>query len=760
MCRKKKGAIAVSTLGSRSKRVLRYGVYALLGLALIICAGLVVGRVALQLSVPDEVASYVDTRAAAESSYIVVLDRQDLVLDKIRQDFTKRQGEWLPLSDVSPSFIKAILISEDKRFHEHGGVDWLALINATQSHVLHKIKTQFGATAAKGSGLGRGGASSITMQLASMLDPELQGQGGRSYGQKWHQIAAAFALEASWSKDEILEAYINLLPFRGEVVGVPAAAEAFYGKYSFGLNSRESALLAAMARAPNSSIARLTERSCDLLQKMDYANQCHGLSHFVSYYLNLPHPEVLDRHHDAPHIARYARQWANLQGTKVVRTSLDSELQKVGQSLITAHLSELSDESVQDAAVVVLDNDSGEILAYIGSSGTMSRAQEVDHIRAPRQVASTLKPLLYAQAIDERRLTAASLLNDAPINLLAGEGLYIPQNHDRSFVGWVSLRVALASSLNIPAVRTIVSLGVEPFYKKLKELHLPLEKASDFYGYSLALGAADMDLLSLANAYRTLANQGVYSSVRWNSEVSVSDERREVFSPEASWIIGDILSDRQARTYTFGLDSVLTTPFWTAVKTGTSKDMRDNWTVGWSEHYTVGVWVGNSDGSSMKNVLGVSGAGPIWHDVMRYLHQQRESIARPKPEQLVAQSVQFVGVDEAPRQEYFLAGTEMQQVVALASQEQGEAMRIKIQSPVDGTILALDPDIPATAQKLYLKATIPSTDPRAGSINWYIDGIQIAKGAGNFWSPNRGTHRITLKDENAKVLDEIVISVR
>jgi penicillin-binding protein 1C len=122
--------------------------------------------------------------------------------------------------------------------------------------------------------------------------------------------------------------------------------------------------------------------------------------------------------------------------------------------------------------------------------------------------------------------------------------------------------------------------------------------------------------------------------------------------------------------------------------------------------------------------------------------------------------VQFVGVDEAPRQEYFLAGTEMQQVVALASQEQGEAMRIKIQSPVDGTILALDPDIPATAQKLYLKATIPSTDPRAGSINWYIDGIQIAKGAGNFWSPNRGTHRITLKDENAKVLDEIVISVR
>ncbi|CAM5210512.1 penicillin-binding protein 1C [Oligella ureolytica] len=757
---KRKDAVTVSRSSSRFKRALTYAVHGLLGLVVLGCVAMLGGRMALQLSLPDDVVSYADTRAAAASSYIEVLDRQGVVLDKVRRDFTKRQGEWLSLSEVSPSFSKALLLSEDKRFYEHHGVDWFALLNATQSHFLHKIKTLFGATAAKGNGLGRGGASSITMQLASMLDPELQGHGARSYRQKWYQIVAALAMETAWSKDEILEAYINLLPFRGEIVGVPAAAEAFYGKYSFGLNSRESALLAAMARAPNSSIARLTERSCDLLQKMDYANQCHGLSHFVSYYLNLPHPEVLDRHHDAPHIARYARQWANLQGTKVVRTSLDSELQKVGQSLITAHLSELSDESVQDAAVVVLDNDSGEILAYIGSSGTMSRAQEVDHIRAPRQVASTLKPFLYAQAIDERRLTAASLLNDSPINLLAGEGLYIPQNHDRSFVGWVSLRVALASSLNIPAVRTIVSLGIEPFYQKLKELHLPLEKASDFYGYSLALGAADMDLLSLTNAYRALANQGIYSSVRWHNEVPVSDEKREVFSSEASWIIGDILSDRQARAYTFGLDSVLTTPFWTAVKTGTSKDMRDNWTVGWSEHYTVGVWVGNSDGSSMQNVLGVTGAGPIWHDVMRYLHQQRESTARPKPEQLVAQSVQFIGVDEAPRHEYFLGGTEMQQVVALASQEQSEAMRIRIQSPVDGTILALDPDIPATAQKLYLKANIPTTNPRADLINWYIDDIVIATGTANFWSPNRGTHRITLKDENAKVLDEVVISVR
>src|SRR5699024_5089552 len=149
-------------------------------------------------------------------------------------------------------------------------------------------------------------------------------------------------------------------------------------------NPRESALLAAMARAPNAPMDRLTERSCDLLEKMNHAAQCNGLAYFVSYYLHLPHPEVLDRHHDAPHIARYARQWANLNDKKAVQTTLDAALQRHSQAVITSHLRELSDESVQDAAVVVLDNHSGDILAYIGSSATMSHAAEVDHVRAPR----------------------------------------------------------------------------------------------------------------------------------------------------------------------------------------------------------------------------------------------------------------------------------------------------------------------------------------------------------------------------------------
>ena len=742
------------------RRGLVYSLYALLGLGLLMMIGLVVARLALQQTAPSSLPSYAETKAISQSSYIELLDREGLVVDRLRQDFNRRQGEWLSLDEISPALIDAVLRSEDKRFYQHAGVDWWALLNATQVHLGQKLRALVAQSDNRTSG--RGGASGISMQLAAMLEPELQARGKRSYAQKWQQLATALELEKHWTKDEILEAYLNLLPFRGELIGVAAATEAFYGKYAFGLNPREAALLAVMVRAPNASLDRLTERSCDLLQTMGHAQQCDSLGHFVSYYLSLPHPTVLDRQHEAPHLARYARQWATLHEQKEVQSTLDADLQRKAMSLVKQHLSELSEVTVQDAAVVVLDNQSGDILAYVGSSGEMSGAAEVDHVRALRQVASTLKPFLYAQAIDEKRLTAASLLHDSPINLLAGEGLYIPQNHDRNFVGWVSVRTSLASSLNIPAVRTLLAVGVAPFYDKLKQLQLPLQQDSDFYGFSLALGAADMDLLSLTNAYRVLANQGVYSPVWWNQQEKPAASQHRVFSSEASWIIADILADRQARAYTFGLDTVLTTPFWTAVKTGTSKDMRDNWTVGWSAHYTVGVWVGNSDGRSMQNVLGVSGAGPIWHDLMHYLHQSRDSKAPVMPTELVTESVQFVGIDEASRQEYFLAGTAMQQVVALASeanQQQGVA-RIKIQSPVDGTILALDPDIPLNAQKLFLKATISQSDARAESLRWFIADDEIGSGSGNLWSPKRGQHRIVLKDKNAKVLDQVFISVR
>ena len=254
----------------------------------------------------------------------------------------------------------------------------------------------------------------------------------------------------------------------------------------------------------------------------------------------------------------------------------------------------------------------------------------VDGVAALRQPGSTLKPFLYAQALAERRITAASLLEDAPTHIQTAGGLYMPQNYDRQFKGWVSVRTALAASLNVPAVRTLAMVSPQAFHDQLLRLGLPLKESGDYYGYSLALGSAEVSLLDLTNAYRALGNGG-----RWGPTTllpaapdDVPEPARPALDPRAAFIVGDILSDGNARARTFGTDSVLATRFWSAVKTGTSKDMRDNWAIGWSQHYVVGVWVGNASGAPMWDVSGISGAAPLWAALMNYLHRDRASQVR------------------------------------------------------------------------------------------------------------------------------------
>ena len=298
--------------------------------------------------------------------------------------------------------------------------------------------------------------------------------------------------------------------------------------------------------------------------------------------------------------------------------------------------------------------------------GELGRSGEVDFVTALRQPGSTLKPFLYAQAIAERRLTAASLLEDSPTHIQTAGGLYIPQNYDHQFKGWVSVRTALGSSLNVPAVRTLVMVSPDAFAKQLKTLGLPLKEAGDFYGYSLALGSAEVSLLNLTNAYRSLANGGRASPAHLADDVkAVKSAPVQAIDPRAAFIVSDILSDTIARARTFGSDSVLATRFWSAVKTGTSKDMRDNWAVGYSQRYTVGVWVGNASGAAMWDVSGTTGAAPVWAAVMQFLHRNEASKAPSAPVKLVQVQAQFSqngsAMVEAARQEWFLAGTEQSQ---------------------------------------------------------------------------------------------------
>ena len=734
-----------------------------------------------------------EVREDFRPSDTLILSREGEVLQRLRTDATVRRGQWVPLADVSPALRQALVLSEDKRFFEHSGVDWRAASAAAWGNLWNQ-RTR--------------GASTITMQLAGLLDGDWrQGPGGRTVVQKLGQTVAAQVLDRRWRKDQILEAYLNLVPFRSELLGIDALSRTLFGKAAHGLDDREAAVAAALVRAPNARPALVAQRACGVLRDMQASTSalhrrakgqapaagptvdCDALEFFTTAALQR---RAFDASEGvAPHFARHLLRQRYAAGAvpERVTSTLRAPLQRFAVQSLQQHLRELSGRNVEDGAVLVLDNATGAVLAWVGSSGALSQASEVDGVLALRQPGSTLKPFLYAQAIAEQRLTAASLVHDSPAQITTASGLYIPQNYDRQFKGWVSVRTALAASLNVPTVRALVMVTPDAFHRQLAGVGLPLRESGDYFGYSLALGSPEVPLLHLTNAFRTLANGGRASAV------AVAADAKPLFTPaldaRAAFIVGDILSDGNARARTFGTDSVLATRFWSAVKTGTSKDMRDNWAVGWSQRYTVGVWVGNASGAAMHDVSGTSGAAPIWAAMMGFLHAREPGPAPRPPVGLVRAPVRFGPAPLAPagsppleaaRQEWFVPGTQ-QALFAIDSVAYGaytERARgqkdqkssvgsattasaataatvittgARITAPAPGTVVALDPDIPPARQRLHLRAS-------GQGLYWRMDGKPLGRGPQVAWLPWPGRHVIQITDAAGTVLDEVRIEVR
>ncbi len=707
--------------------------------------------------------SFEQVRQQFRPSETLLLSREGEVLQRVRTDATVRRGQWVALADISPALQQALLLSEDRRFYQHSGVDWQAVSAAAWGNLWHQ-RTR--------------GASTITMQLAGLLDAEAPASiGRRSVSEKISQTFTAQRLERHWRKDQILEAYLNLLPLRGELVGIDALSRTLFGKAAHGLDAREAAITAALVRAPNTKAAVVAQRACGVWQAMQahrhpnvpVDKDCLGLALFSN--ASLQRRSWAASEGIAPHFARRALAQASAQGTVPValRSTLRAPLQRFAVQTLAQQLRELQGRNVEDGAIVVLDNATGQVLAWVGSSGVLSQAAEVDGVLALRQPGSTLKPFLYGQALAQRRLTAASLLEDSPAHIPTASGLYIPQNYDRQFKGWVSVRTALAASLNVPAVRTLVMVSPDVFFAQLQALGLPLRESGGYFGYSLALGSSEVALLHLSNAFRALANGGRFSPVApaLLAMQPAAVVWQQALEPQAAFIVGDILSDNNARARTFGTDSVLATRFWTAVKTGTSKDMRDNWAVGWSARYTVGVWVGNASGAAMHDVSGSSGAAPIWAAIMGYLHQQQASPAPRPPAGVLATAVLFGPAPgqpstpiEAARTEWFLAGTEQGRFAIDSSSpvvQSGQALA-RISSPAAGTIVALDPDIPPLHQRLHLTASVAG--PAAQQLRWRLDEKVLGQGPRLTWLPWPGRHQITLTDARGTVLDSVRIEVR
>lgn len=729
-------------------------------------------------NVSSALPSFNEVRAQWQPSDVMILDRQGKPLQRLRIDKQAQRLEWVKLEDVSPALLHALLVSEDKRFYQHSGVDWPGVAAAAWGN-LWSNKTR--------------GASTLTMQLTGLLDEDLKARHkNRSAWQKIGQSWSASWLENHWTKAQILEAYLNLVSFRGELVGLSAMSMGLFDKSPNGLNALESAVAAALIRAPNAAVDQVAKRACKILQetKPDDTAACLQVQLQTRTWLMskksrehsalisaqwAPHfaQKLLVRERVDSNAAEKGHRPPSKNTSAALISTIDGDLQRYAAVVLRRHLLELAPRNVQDGAIVVLDNRSGDILAWIGSSGQLSTAPEVDGVTALRQAGSTLKPFLYQLALQERWLTAASLIDDSPLDLQTASGLYVPQNYGKDFKGLVSLRSALGSSLNIPAVRTLEMVTPQRLRDRLVDLGLSsLVEDGDYYGYSLALGSADVRLLDLANAYRVLANGGLYSLPRYllhDAMPLVAGEKNNVarkggattqwirkVDAASSFIITDILSDRVARAQTFGFESVLSTPYWSAVKTGTSKDMRDNWVIGFSQTYTVGVWVGNATGEPMWDVSGMHGAAPIWAAVLGYLEAHQSSAKKQNmripPAGVVRRQISYDDYIEASRPEWFLSGTERTHIALKDRQEKDQ--QAGIVTPLHGSIYALDPDIPVAHQRMLWRSR------GVLKAQWWLNGKHMGDGRDFSWFPMPGQHQLTLRDSQGKVIEQIRFTVR
>jgi penicillin-binding protein 1C len=647
------------------------------------------------------------------SSFKEILDRDGQILHETRTNFKVHRRAWIKLEELPEGFIQELLSFEDQRFYSHPGVDFLALAHSFTEYP-------------------RRGASTMTMQLAGLLKHQ---RGRRSWKEKITQMAEAFNLDASWEKKAILEAYINLLSFKGELQGLRAASFGLFGKEPLGLNHSERLLLLGMIPSPNQSKEKLLRRSCHYLHRKTPKASCDDLAEALanSFY---DHPRTELTRTDAPHLAQRLKK----EPLERIKTTLDGNLQREALSILRSHLKNLEHQNVTDGAILIVDRKSGKVLTYVGSSGDLSTSSLVDHIQSLRQAGSTLKPFLFGSAIAKRLITMTTPLKDEPFTITR-EGLtYQPENYQKGFTYKnVPAKVALGSSLNIPAVRVMDYLSPERFYDLLGELEFRKLQDVDFYGHSMALGAVDVTLWDLVRGYRALAEDGSLQELSFlpqevNPKKTISD-----FSPQVSFIMKHILSEKDNRFMTFGIQSTLSTESWSAVKTGTSKDMRDNWCVGFTDTYVIGVWVGNSSGDSMWNVTGISGAAPIFSQLVTYLHRQNPSLAPTPPSGLVARE-----------EDYYLPGTEPRGM----DLEVKDRSVMKILFPQQGAQFAYDPEIPRKNQRILFQGN--------GTKGvWKLNGESLSRRKLNegFVPERKGKYRLELWDDQKKK-DEVSFYVK
>ncbi len=528
------------------------------------------------------------------------------------------------LEEIPADLIACTLAAEDKRFFQHGGIDLLATLRATRDCLIRRSIVS--------------GASTITQQLVKISSPPAP----RNLFTKLREALIARRLEMSWPKRRILTAYLNRLDYGNLRTGTAEAARFYYQKPLADLSLAECATLAGLPQAPTrlnpiTHPARAINRRDTVLKRLAAMGNLDParLTAALAEPLNL---RGLTEPQPAPWLARQAEI---SQRKAEIQTTLDLTLQRDLQAIVHQETAKLRAANLRHAAVVVIHNPTGEILALVSSADWHDlRGGQINGAVTPRSPGSALKPFTYLLAISRNHRIPTSILADIPTPFRTPQGLDLPENYDRAYRGPVTLRTALACSLNVPALRELNALGgPRPLYQLLSNLGITtLGDDSSVHGLGLTLGNAPVCLLELTNAYATLARQGRYFPpiLFLPSKLDVG---HSLFDVRSAYLIADILSDPAARAPAFQPGGPLDLPFRCAVKTGTSSDFHDNWCLGFTPEFTVGVWAGNFEQQPMKGISGITGAGPIFHRTMLRLYQTNTPTWFPRPPDLVDISI-------------------------------------------------------------------------------------------------------------------------
>ncbi len=599
-----------------------------------------------------------------------IYDRNDKLLYEIHGEENRIP---VKVDELPKHLIDATLAIEDEKFYNHHGFDLRGITRAIISTIFERDLQ---------------GGSTITQQLVknALLTRE------RTLTRKFKEAVLTLLTEQLYSKDEILEMYFNQIPYGGVSYGVEAAARRFFEKSAKDLNLAESALIAGLPAAPTNYSPfihpdQAKHRQTVVLKRMLQAKKIDQEKYEKVKEEKLIYTKP-ESQINAPHFVFYIKelliekygQKVTQEGGLEVKTTLDLDIQNTAQEIVKEEIDKLNEANVSNGAVIITDPKSGQILAMVGSKDYF--AQDIDGqfnvATALRQPGSAIKPLNYVTGIATKKVTPSTIFADVPTCFAGGPKTYCPRNYDGSFHGAVQLRYALGNSFNIPAVRMLAINGIEPFIASASAAGLDSlgqRDASDF-GLSLTLGGGEVKMTEMATAFGTLANLGIRKDL--NPILKVEDRKEEVleefstpggkriFPMEAAYLINHILLDNSARSAAFGYNSQLVIKDHpeVAVKTGTTNDKRDNWTVGYTPGYVTVVWVGNNDNSPMGWVAsGVTGASPIWNKIMTNLLEGKKQEWPTQPSNVVGSSVCNLTGARPPeegcdtRYEYFIKGT-------------------------------------------------------------------------------------------------------